>query len=112
MPCKHSSDKKIAYVRYANDFLIGVCGSKQDCQFIKQTLKDFLAKTLKLELSEEKTKIKHSSQPVRFLGYDIRVCRSSLCKRRSDGVVLRTLNNSVERLVPFADIKNSSIETK
>ena len=61
LPCKHSSDKKIAYVRYADDFLIGVCGSKQDCQFIKQTLKDFLAKTLKLELSEEKTKIKHGS---------------------------------------------------
>ena len=105
LPCKHSSDKKIAYVRYADDFLIGVCGSKQNCQFIKQTLKDFLAKTLKLELSEDKTKIKHSSQPVRFLGYDIRVRRSSLCKRRSDGVVLRTLNNSVERLVPFADIE-------
>lgn len=105
LPCKHSSDKKIAYVRYADDFLIGVCGSKQDCHFLKQTLKDFPAKTLKPELSEDKTQIKHSSQPVRFFGYDIRVRRSSLCKRRSDGVVLRTFNNSVERPVPFADIE-------
>ena len=35
-PCKSQTDKKIKYIRYADDFLIGVNGSKEDCQKIQQ----------------------------------------------------------------------------
>lgn len=53
---KDTSYKRIQYVRYADDFLIGVIGSKEDAESIKQKVKNFLMDTLKLEMSEEKQK--------------------------------------------------------
>ena len=70
-PCTAQTDKKLKYIRYADDFIIGVKGSKEDCQWIKSKLAGFIGQTLKMELSEEKTLITHSSQCARFLGYDI-----------------------------------------
>ena len=75
-PCTAQTDKKIRYVRYADDFLIGVKGSKDDCVQIKRQLSEFISGVLKMELSDEKTLITHSSQTARFLGYDIRVRRN------------------------------------
>jgi len=103
LPYKDATDKKLAYVRYADDFLIGISGTKEESEQIKQELKQFLTDQLHLELSEEKTKITHSSDQARFLGYDISVRRNDQCKRKSNGTVQRTLNNSVELLVPLAD---------
>ena len=103
IPAKETSDKKIVYVRYADDFLIGVNGTKEECQQIKQCLKEFLEQHLQLELSDEKTKITHSSENARFLGYDISVRRNSQTKKRSDGIIQRTLNQTVELLVPLQD---------
>lgn len=103
IPAKDESDKKLVYVRYADDFLIGLNGTKEECQQIKSLLKVFLANRLKLELSDEKTKITHSADCAHFLGYDVRVRRNSQLKRRSDGVIQRTLNNTVELLVPLKE---------
>ena len=69
LPAKSQTDKRINYVRYADDFLIGVIGSKEDCVEIKARIKAFLADKLKLELSDEKTLITHSAEYARFLGY-------------------------------------------
>ena len=102
-PCTAQTDKKLKYIRYADDFIIGVKGSKEDCQWIKSKLAGFIGKTLKMELSEEKTLITHSSQCARFLGYDIRVRRCEKVKRNKKGTKSRTLNNHVELLVPFDD---------
>jgi len=102
-PCTQPDDKKLVYVRYADDFLIGVNGSKKDCENLKALLKEILANKYKLELSEEKTKITHSSKYVRFLGYDVRVRRSSLLKRTKNGTVKRTLNNTVELKIPLQE---------
>lgn len=103
LPYTDCTDKKISYVRYADDFLLGVKGSKEDCIQIKAELKDFIAGTLKLELSDEKTKITHSSEYARFLGYDICIRRNDESKKKSNGTIQRTLNNSVELLVPLKD---------
>src|SRR5699024_5851458 len=54
-PAKLCNDKKLKYVRYADDFLIAVNGSKQDCEWIKAKLTEFIQNTLKMELSQEKT---------------------------------------------------------
>ena len=48
------SFKRIQYVRYADDFLIGVIGNKEDAKKIKADLTNFLREVLKLELSQEK----------------------------------------------------------
>jgi len=63
-PCKSQTDKKLKYIRYADDFLIGVNGSKDDCNIIKQQISEFMKLSLKMELSEEKTLITHSNTNV------------------------------------------------
>ena len=54
----------------------GVCGTKAECEDLKAAIAEFLSTELKLTLSEEKTLITHSSEKVRFLGYDICVRRN------------------------------------
>mgnify|MGYP000862651503 CR=1 FL=1 len=103
IPVYQDNHKRICYVRYADDFLIGVVGSKEDCVAIKAELKEYLAEVLKLELSDEKTKITHSSESARFLGYDVSVRRSQELKRRSDGIKQRVLNGTVMLNVPLQD---------
>ncbi|MBU5439747.1 reverse transcriptase/maturase family protein [Tissierella sp. MSJ-40] len=75
------SYKRLVYVRYADDFLIGIIGSKEDAKFIKFTLTEFLNQKLKLRLSQEKTLITHSETKVKFLGYEIKVKRDNSTKR-------------------------------
>lgn len=66
-----ASYRRITYCRYADDFLIGIIGSKADAEMVKQDVKDFLKKNLNLDLSVEKTLITHSTDKARFLGYDV-----------------------------------------
>jgi len=103
LPAKSQTDKRINYIRYADDFLIGVVGSKEDCVEIKTRIKTFLSDKLKLELSEEKTLITHSSEQARFLGYDVRVRRTNQVKDGGQGCSKRTLNNTVELNAPLID---------
>ncbi|MDI6618001.1 MAG: reverse transcriptase domain-containing protein [Clostridiales bacterium] len=102
-PSKLQEDKKIKYVRYADDFLIGVIRSRPDCEWIKSELKSFIGDTLKMELSEEKTLITHSQDKARFLGYDVCVRRNGQIKQGGNGYTKRTLSNKVELAVPFKD---------
>jgi len=101
-PSKSQTDKKMRYIRYADDFLIFINGSKKDCLEIKRKLTDFILTNLKMELSEEKTLITHTSQNARFLGCDISIRRSNKIKRGATGnVKKRTLNNSVDLSIPL-----------
>lgn len=113
IPCTAQTDKKLKYVRYADDFLIAVKGSREDCQWIKSKLAEFIVDELKMELSEDKTLITHSSKCARFLGYDVRVRRSGKIKRGGPGhVKKRTLNGGVELLVPLNDKIRQFVFTK
>lgn len=103
-PAKSQTDKKIKYIRYADDFLIGVNGSRKDCVEIKRKLAEFIGQTLKMELSNEKTLITHSNDYARFLGYDIRVRRDTKIKRVGKMKhAKRTLSNKVEPVIPLSD---------
>jgi hypothetical protein len=101
-PCTSKTDKVMKYIRYADDFIIGVKGDRADCERIKQQFSDFISGNLKMELSEEKTLITHSNQYARFLGYDVRVRRDNTVKP-SGNTLMRTLNYTFELNVPFAD---------
>jgi hypothetical protein len=60
-------------VRYADDWLLGFAGPKQEAEEIKEAVRVFLRDELKLMLSESKTLITHATtQAARFLGYEIR----------------------------------------
>ena len=101
-PSRSQTDKEIRYVRYADDFIIGVRGTKEDCAQIKEALKAFIGNALKMELSDEKTLITHSSEAARFLGYDIRIRRNETTKNVG-GLPRRALNNQTELLIPLQD---------
>lgn len=92
--------KRIQYTRYADDFIIGVIGSKADAEQVKQDVKTFLKETLKLEMSDAKTKITHTGDRARFLGYDITVSRSQNVKKLSNGKTQRCQTGVVKLLVP------------
>jgi RNA-directed DNA polymerase len=64
--------KRLYYCRYADDYVISIIGSKADAQRIQQAVKRFIQETLKLEVAEEKSPIRHSKQGVIFVGYWIR----------------------------------------
>ena len=107
IPCKPADNKRFTFVRYADDWLVGVCGTKQDCLSLKAEISDFLATELKLTLSEEKTLITHSSENVRFLGYDICVRRNQEVKghRMKNGTwrKSRTLHMKVALTIPLKE---------
>jgi len=64
--------RRLKYVRYADDFLVGFNGPKSEAEEIKQALRTFLRDELKLELSEEKTLVTNArSGAARFLGYEV-----------------------------------------
>lgn len=105
-----SSYKRLKYVRYADDFLIGVIGSKEDSKRIKEDIKAFLESKLKLELSEEKTLITHTEKPAKFLGYEVTVNKSNLAKRNIDGELVRTYNKKVYLSLSMDTIKKKLLD--
>lgn len=66
--------RRLKYVRYADDFLLGFIGPKKEAEEIKEQLGEFLRNELKLELSVAKTLITHArTEAARFLGYEITI---------------------------------------
>ena len=64
--------RRLRYVRYADDFVLGFIGPKAEAEQTKNSLETFLRDTLTLELSREKTLITHAtSQAAGFLGYEL-----------------------------------------
>ncbi len=97
--------RRLYYVRYADDFLLGFTGPKSEAEEIKQQLRDFLRDELKLELSEEKTLITHAiSQAARFLGYQVVILQDDRkhTLRDSHGVkaACRSINGKIGLRIP------------
>ena len=94
--------RRLRYVRYADDHLLGFTGPKSEAEKIKARLARFLREDLKLELNQEKTLITHASTgAAKFLGYEITVQKSNTKVTRGR----RSVNGSVRLRVPRAVIK-------
>ncbi|MCL2375290.1 MAG: reverse transcriptase domain-containing protein [Firmicutes bacterium] len=104
LPSKVDEGQRLLYVRYADDFIIGVDGSRELCEEIKSAIKVFIKDELKMELSGEKTLITHSSEQARFLGYDLRVRRNNKIRKDHNGNKKRTLSKHLEYAIPFEKI--------
>ena len=64
--------RRLWYVRYADDFLLGLIGPKNEAIEVKNKIAAFLSNELKLELNNEKTLITHArDQKAKFLGYEV-----------------------------------------
>lgn len=103
LPCYDPKDpnfRRLKYLRYADDFLLGYIGPRKEAESIKQQIGAFLSNELKLKLSDEKTLITHAVQDeAAFLGYEISIFqedhkRSTLRDRR------RSINGKVRLEVP------------
>jgi len=91
--------RRLGYVRYADDFLLGFSGPKAEAEEIRDQLKSFLQEELKLELSQEKTLITHAqSSAAHFLGYEIAIQHSN--DKLSSTTWTRNVNGRVELRVP------------
>lgn len=64
-----STYRKLVYVRYADDFIVGIRGPIKDAYKIKEEITKFLEQKLKISLNLEKTKISHIKSNVIFLGH-------------------------------------------
>ena len=70
--------RRLFYIRYADDHLLGLIGPRAEAEEIKTKLAEFLRETLALELNTAKTLVTHArTGAARFLGYQISVQHSS-----------------------------------
>ena len=109
LPTQVSDDpgyRRLRYVRYCDDFLLGFAGPKCEAEEIKARIGTFLREELKLELSGPKTLITHAtSQAARFLGYEIRA-------QHADTKITgnrRSINGSIGLFVPRAAIQERCV---
>src|SRR5262249_51365981 len=85
--------RRLQYIRYADDFLLGFAGPREEAEEIKEEIKKFLAERLKSELSAEKTLVTNArSEPARFLGYEVGVM---------DCTTRRSVNGQIELRLPL-----------
>jgi group II intron reverse transcriptase/maturase len=93
---------RVKYVRYADDFIVLIIGSKGLAEQIREEIRAFLETELHLLLSPEKTVITHlKDQRVRFLGYDIaKTKEDTQLTENTRGVKMRAANETIQLLVP------------
>lgn len=101
LPSQDPNDKgyrRLRYVRYADDFLLGYAGTKDEAEEIKRMIKEWLRNNLKLTLSDEKTLITHATtQKARFLGYEVGNQQSD---DKRDARKRRSINGGIGLYVP------------
>ncbi|CAG9619501.1 Group II intron-encoded protein LtrA [Sutcliffiella rhizosphaerae] len=106
--------QRMKYVRYSDDFVIGIAGSKDSAINVKDRIKDFLKQELHLELSEEKTLITHLENPIPFLGYEfckwaeVKVTRVAY-KNQKHPLKKRTLSGAIKLEIPEKRIKEFAL---
>jgi group II intron reverse transcriptase/maturase len=94
--------RRLRYVRYCDDWLLGFAGPKHEAEDIKSKIAVFLRDELKLELSQSKTLITHAaSQAAHFLGYEIRAQHSDTKITRGR----RAVNGAIGLFVPKTVIR-------
>lgn len=106
MPSRDPEDpafRRLWYVRYADDFLLGFSGPRHEAEEIKRAIRQFLHDSLKLEMSTEKTLITHArTEAARFLGYEV-VTLDAITRQDHRGQ--RCINGAVRLKIPVEVIR-------
>jgi RNA-directed DNA polymerase len=101
--------KRLRYIRYADDFLIGIIGSKEDARDIMTQVEEFLRSVLNLKVSTEKSGIRKASNGARFLGHDVQVYTGKHRVRYKPGrgrpALVRTLVEKTQISVPYEKVQ-------
>ena len=127
IPSVYSHDRKyirLHYVRYADDFIIGLNGPKIYCKEIISECKYFLQEKLKLTLNIEKTTITHSQQEsALFLGYRVHKTKlkkmkisynsqNRLTRRVTNTILDGPIDRIVEKLIQKGYAKKNGLPTR
>ena len=96
---------RIKYVRYADDWIVGITGSIDFTRFILSLIDEFIRNVLKMKLSSEKTLItKFSSGKVRFLGYFIKIGSVSTTSLNKNSTKKRTVGHNPRLFAPSREL--------
>jgi group II intron reverse transcriptase/maturase len=102
--------KRLWYCRYADDFLVGIIGSKLEAQEIMDKVKNFVQKNLRLTIADDKSGIRHATRNTRFLGFDLRVhsAPSHLRRIKRNGVYFtqRTVSEQMQLHIPMPKLQS------
>lgn len=110
--------RRLHYVRYADDFLLAFCGTKQEAIQIKNELEQFLLSELKLEINSEKSFIAHAEDSgILFLGMFIKyVSYNKIVKDEKKSIpgeihqLKATAINSAQLRVPVERLMKRAVE--
>lgn len=100
-----------SYVRYADDFVVLCNGTKAQAEALKEELSGFLNQTLRLRLSEEKTKITHLNDGVEFLGFKLQRCRGQkgmTTKILIPGEAIRSFRDKIKEATAATTYRDSA----
>ena len=90
--------KRLYYCRYADDFIVGIIGSYQDAERVRQEMRRFIEETLKLTIAEEKSHIRHSKKGAIFVGYEVKTYSGDRVVKVKRGTRHTTFKAVSERL--------------
>ena len=100
--------RRLLYCRYADDFVLGIMSPKVEAEAIYKEIQTFLQETLKLNISVAKSGLKHNTETIRFLGYDITITNSTKtvkCKVYGQHTKKRSMTGTVTLFVPPAKMQ-------
>lgn len=107
--------KRLKYLRYADNIILGVIGSKQDALDIRKAVQNFLQEELKLDINEQKSKILHAkSEMAKYLGalviyYGIGSVEILSTDKVSDVKQIR-LRSRPQLIAPIKDLITKALE--
>ncbi len=96
--------RRLRYVRYADDFILGFIGPKSEAEAIKTAIGKFLREVLHLEMSPTKTLITHArTEKARFLGYHLSTYHvgDKLTRRTGTKAKTRSINAVIRLGIPY-----------
>jgi group II intron reverse transcriptase/maturase len=114
LPSKDMHDSnyvKIHYVRYADNFIVGLISDKQTAEIVYSEIKNFLKEELNLQINKDKSSLTHSSKTIRYLSVDIKETRGinpSKYVKTKRGNITRTTPRIVMN-APIKEILNKLI---
>jgi RNA-directed DNA polymerase len=98
-----SKYKRLYYCRYADDFCLGIIGSRADAEKIRQEVRQFIEKDLLLTIAEEKSHIRHSKKGITFVGYELKTYsgdRVIKLKRGTRHTKMKSISEQIQLHIP------------
>ena len=105
---------RVKFLRYADDVVIGMIGSKSLAEEVLNETATFLQENLRLQVNEDKTRIVHlPTEKARFVGYQFKTAKArkrkrNLFSRGSPHNVVQTVKTgggNIQLLAPLLEIR-------